>query len=246
MDGIITPEDLSDFPAMSCCIYGDPGSGKTTMLGTLENPLILYTDKNRVALYRLKKHFKFIETFQELQATQFEITTELENGTFPYTSVAIDSWTDTEQMIKKLANPNREPSLQDWGKTIVPVWRDCMLGFLDFTNPDRYESPIDVVFTARVHFMKFEGGDARMWGLPNVPGQKLPEEVFGWPDEVFHLRVEESVNAQNEAEVKHVARTASDSTYVAKDGSDALDLEEVCDFGVIKQKISNYLNQQAA
>ena len=241
MEGIIQPSPGEPIvvDSIGMCIYGMPGAGKTTSLGSLDNPLILYPDKNRLALQRIRKAYKLISSWDELVATRAEIASELYGKTFPYTAVCIDSASDTEHLLKQAIAPNKPFPFDKW-KDLIPKWRDEFLAFLEFTNPDVYPQTVDIIITAKLKIQSSEA-DGRSWAYPMVPGNVLPGEMFGWFDEVFHMRTE-SAYKDNAEYTRHFFRTSSDDMYSAKDGSGVLDLEEDPDLAAIKDKIAKQLS----
>lgn len=224
---------------IKAAIYGESGAGKTTILGTLENPFIAATDENTLALELTGKHYELINDWNDLVACREKLHAMLIEGNCPYTAACIDTLSNTEvKFAKGRLNLNYIP-LDRWSKDVIPPWRDEILLWCDFANPKKYEKPIDVIFTARVDFVIAESGTK--YGTLQAPGRALGKEVYAWMDEVFYIEEQTGVGPDNKTYSKHVLHTRRYENFVAKDGSRALDAVEEPDFSVIKDKINERL-----
>lgn len=217
------------------CIYGDSGAGKTTMLGTLKNPLIIATDENTLRTELTGKDYFIPISWGALQTKRQELSDLIESGQCPYTAVCIDTITNTEVMGAKGILQLSYIPLDSWNQKFIPQWRDEMLLWCQFSNKARYTNPIDVVFTSRVNYVVAESGER--FGTIDAPGKALAKEVYGWMDEVFYI--EQQAGWVNNAPVtRHILHTRRFENYQAKDGSGCLEAVEEPDFATIQAKIN--------
>jgi len=232
--------------ACSYIVYGDSGGGKTTSLGTLDNPYIAYTDINELSLRRLLIHHPnadaiTVRDWGALQAARLGISKRMHAHDFPHSAVCLDGLTETEIMLFRGQLGQSFAGLKDWAPKLIPAWRDEVLAWLEFKDSNVYEVPVDVVFTARVSLEKAEF-DGRMWASIAVPGRKLGTELFAWCDEIFHIRSEAGYDDNNTPVQRYYLRTASDDMFRAKDGSGTLEIEEEPDLNAIRDKIDASFN----
>lgn len=218
-------------------IYGDSGSGKTSFLGTIDKPFIIATDENTLRLELLNKDYRIIKDWSDLTSAREELEHAMRSGSCPYTAACIDTISNTEIMVARNKLSGRSNiALKEWGELIIPTWRDEMLAWCNLASAKKFEHPIDVVFTARVAYHMPEGGTVR-YAQIDAPGRALSKEVYAWMDCVLYIFEEEGIGDNNETFHRHRIRTKRYETYLAKDGSGALDPIEEPDFAAISEKI---------
>lgn len=142
--------------AKKFCVYGEPGAGKTSLLGTLSNPWIGCTDENTLRLELTGKKFEILSTWEEIQAARLKISAAMSTGTFEHDVVCLDTITATELPMAKSLLHKSYIALGDWNEIVIPAWRDEMLAWLELAKPTRFAKPVDVIFTARVDYQTSE------------------------------------------------------------------------------------------
>jgi hypothetical protein len=116
--------------------YGAPGSGKTNLMSTLPDPLVvLLTEKHgEMTIKRVNPNAKiiYIEDIKKIvngkvqvvktaAEVLYSVLETLETEDHPYLSVALDSLTDMQQILlsqMKGGKPGAKVSLPEWGKLI--------------------------------------------------------------------------------------------------------------------------------
>lgn len=116
--------------------YGAPGSGKTNLMSTLPDPLVvLLTEKHgSMTIKRVNPNAKIIyvedkkrivngkvQVVKTAANVLYEVLEKLATEDHPYVSVALDSLTDMQQILlshMKGGKPGAKVSLPEWGKLI--------------------------------------------------------------------------------------------------------------------------------
>lgn len=173
-------------------IYGDPGVGKTYLLGTaLESTdtspiLVLDVDGGLITIRGKKVDKKKIRTLDDLNNVYNTLFASIKNDKLYYKTIAIDSLTELAALDMKIImheawtkNPEKVikevPSPREWGicrehiRTIVRAFRDL---------------PCNVVYTAHSTEDKQEGRPSKF--EPAFAG-KLKVDVPGFMDIVGYL-----------------------------------------------------------
>lgn len=181
--------------------YGPAGAGKTRSIVTLIeeglNPLVIVTELGRtggllsvlsreIPFVKISSHEETIEVIQELKKKPGKI----EYQQTEFGSVVLDSITQWG-----------EYPLQNYAK---------MKGWVDLQTPQDRKDPRQAYgylaekgrqlygkffeLHGHIYVIAREGlfggeGDVPLFGAPELPGQKLPREVPGWPDATVRLRV---------------------------------------------------------
>jgi phage nucleotide-binding protein len=172
-------------------VYGDPGTGKTTLLSTAQehpdtSPVLLIDVEGGTATVRHKE----IDVVSVRSVDQLmEIYNELRKDPGHYKTIGIDSLTELQKLdmndimvdlIKRRPDLDPDvPSQREWGKSIQHT-RNIVRRFRDL--------PYHVVFTALAKTEVDSDGTREI--LPNFPG-KLAGEIPGFLDVVGWLNVVE-------------------------------------------------------
>lgn len=195
--------DLAPKP-LKIIIYGEVGSGKTALVETLGEHLLLadFDDGARTGLgiednfkpSRLKIDVKqYLEEDPSSRATAFAkfkqfaygLSGDIKRGAFPYKALAIDSLTAFADaaVLNVLANSGNikgPPQIQHWGSAFLEIKN--VLAVLR-------SLPISIILIAHEQVKTVGKGEDREERLQiAVSGQKLPNEICRFFDEIWYLR----------------------------------------------------------
>ncbi len=206
-------------------VYGAAGSGKTTLIGTLPDPIIISAEAGLLSLQgldipyieitdmaSLKEAFAFVASAKDAQA---------------YQSVAVDSISEiAEVVLASEKKVNKDPrhaygNMQEQMTDLIRAFRDL---------PGK-----NVYMSAKLEKMQDEAG--RVLYGPSMPGNKLAQMLPYFFDEVLALRVEKD----DEGKSQRALMCDSDGLWSAKDRSGKLSAWEAADLGHVISKISQPL-----
>ena len=201
-------------------VYGQAGAGKTSLIRTLPNPVILSAEAGLLSIADANLPFIEIKSIDDLREA-YQWTTSAEAGQFE--SVALDSISEIAEVVlnaeKKLTKDPRQAygALQEQMTDIIRAFRDL---------PGK-----NVYFTAKCEKSQDEQG--RMLYAPSMPGAKLGQQLPYFFDEVLALRVEKD----GDGNVQRALMCESDGLWQAKDRSGKLAAWEAPDLGAIINKV---------
>lgn len=202
-------------------VYGAAGSGKTTLIRTLPDPVILSAEAGLLSLQGADIPYIEISDVAILREAYAWLTQSEEAKR--YKSVALDSISEIAEVIladekKKVKDPRQAyGAMQEQMASIIRAFRDL---------PGRH-----VYMSAKLERVQDEEG--RMLYGPSAPGQKVGQMLPYFFDEVLALRAERD----NEGIVQRALMCQTDGLWVAKDRSGRLDMWEAPDLGLIINKI---------
>lgn len=202
-------------------VYGHSGAGKTSLIRTLPNPVILSAEAGLLSIADAELPFIEIKTIDDLHEAYKWATQSKESEQFE--SVALDSISEIAEVVlnaeKKLTKDPRQAygALQEQMTDIIRSFRDL--------------SGKNVYFTAKCEKAQDEAG--RMLYSPSMPGAKLGQQLPYYFDEVLALRVEKD----SEGVPQRALMCESDGLWQAKDRSGKLEQWEAPDLGAIIRKI---------
>jgi len=216
-------------------VFGEPGTGKTTLAGTIKEPTIVIsaeagllslsgkkidviditTDDNGEIIPKEKRIARLGEAYQYL------LTDEAKKK---YKWVFIDSLSEISENLLEQLNaefPERKDSLVMYGENSKRM-RSLIKSFRDLPF-------YSVVFTALSTIDKDE--NAMRYTNVNVVG-KIADKLPAYFDEVFYLHVDKETG-------NRILVTEKSDKLVAKDRSGKLDKTEPADLSLIAAKIKN-------
>lgn len=203
-------------------IYGKAGAGKTVLLSTIPNNLILSAEQGLLSLRRFNLPFIEIKSMADLQGARQWVAGSREAQQF--TCISLDSVSEIAEILlggEKGKSTNTQRAYGEMADQIIDEFRQ-------FRQMDRH-----VIFTAKMGMKKDGMSGAMQWG-PSFPGQKLDQEVPYLFDEMFQLTIgTDPTTGQN----FRVLRTQPDNQNEAKDRSGSLDLWEPPDLRHVFNKI---------
>lgn len=202
-------------------VYGQAGSGKTTLIPSLPSPIALSAEAGLLSIRGAD--IPYIEIFDMAtlrEAFQWLIESEEAKA---FESIAIDSLSEIAEVVlaaeKKTAKDPRQAygAMQDQIADLVRAFRDI---------PGKH-----VYMSAKVERIADERG-ALLYS-PSMPGNKTGQALPYFFDEVLALRVEHGDDGQ----AMRMIQTAPDGFWQAKDRSGKLEAWEPPNLGSIIGKI---------
>jgi septin family protein len=197
--------------------YGQSGAGKTSLIKTLPNPVVLSAEGGLLSIQDADLPFIEITSMQDLrEAYSWVLESE-------YKSVALDSISEiAEVCLNTEKKINKDPraaygAMQEQMSDIIRAFRDL---------PERH-----VLMTAKLEKTQDEMG--RVLYSPSMPGNKTGQALPYFFDEVLALRVEKDA----EGNTQRALMCDSDGLWLAKDRSGKLGVWEAPDLGEIINKI---------
>lgn len=202
-------------------VYGQAGAGKTSLIPTLPNPIVLSAEGGLLSIQDAEVPYLEITTMAELQEAYKWLAESAEAAQFE--SVGIDSISEIAEVClnyeKKVAKDPRAAygAMQEQMADIIRAFRDL---------PAKH-----VYMSAKLEKTQDEMG--RVLYAPSMPGNKTGQSLPYFFDEVLALRVEKDADGNSQ----RALMCDSDGLWLAKDRSGKLDSWEPADLGVIISKI---------
>ena len=203
-------------------VYGSAGSGKTSLIPTLPNPIVLSAEGGLLAISDASLPYIEIKSIDDLMEA-YQWLTEDEKG-MAFESIALDSISEIAEVVlnheKKVAKDPRQAygAMQEKVADIIRAFRDL---------PGR-----NVYFSAKLEKQSDEMG--RILYSPSMPGNKSGQSLPYFFDLMLALRVERDA----EGKTMRMLMCDTDGIWQAKDRSGKLDAWEEPDLGQIISKIS--------
>jgi len=203
-------------------VYGQAGAGKTTLIRTLPDPIVLSAEAGLLSLR--DSDIPYIEISD--MATLREAYDWLANSdeAKQFRSVALDSISEIGEVVlsaekKKSGDPRQAyGAMQDQMADVIRSFRDL---------PGRH-----VYMSAKAE--KAQDDQGHILQSPGMPGNKAAQSLPFYFDEVLALRVHRTEDNQTQ----RALMCHSDGVWQAKDRSGKLDFWEAPDLGAIINKIS--------
>jgi len=201
-------------------VYGQAGAGKTSLIPTLPNPVVLSAEGGLLSIVDADVPFIEISTMADLWEAYEWLT--LGGGT-GYKSVALDSISEIAEVCLNAEKKTSKDPRQAYG-AMQEQMSDIIRAFRDL--PGRH-----VLMTAKCEKATDESG--RVLYAPSMPGNKTGQSLPYFFDEVLALRVEKDAEGLSQ----RALMCDSDGIWQAKDRSGKLDTWEAPDLGAIIAKI---------
>jgi phage nucleotide-binding protein len=216
-----TTREAAVLHGVKMLVHGRAGAGKTTLVKTLPNPILLSAESGVLSLRNVDIPQITIRSFHEMdEAYRFLTTSEHAKG---FESVALDSISEiAEQCLvheKGITKDGRRAygELADKMSALIRSFRDL---------PGKH-----VYFSAKQGSNTDEMNVTR-YG-PSMPGQRLTNDIAYYFDMVFSLEIGRTPEGND----YRFLRTRTDIQVEAKDRSGVLDAIEEPDLGKIIEKI---------
>ena len=202
-------------------VYGQAGAGKTSLIKTLPNPIVLSAEGGLLSIQDSDLPYVEINDMETLREAWKWLTESSEAK--EYQSVALDSISEIAEVVlnaeKKATKDPRQAygAMQEQMSDIIRAFRDI---------PGRH-----VYMSAKLEKTQDEMG--RVLYAPSMPGNKTGQSLPYFFDEVLALRVEKD----GEGSTQRALMCDSDGLWLAKDRSGKLETWEAPDLGAIINKI---------
>lgn len=202
-------------------VYANAGAGKTSLIPTLPNPIVLSAEAGLLSIADADVPFVEVSSYESLMEAYAWLTQSAEAKGFD--SVALDSISEIAEVVlnyeKKIAKDPRQAygSMQEQMTDLIRAFRDL---------PEKH-----VYFTAKCEKSTDETG--RLLYAPSMPGNKTGQQLPYFFDEVLALRVEKDADGNPQ----RALMCDSDGIWQAKDRSGKLSTWEAPDLGAIIAKI---------
>lgn len=202
-------------------VYGPSGAGKTTLIRTLPNPIILSAESGLLSIQDSDLPYIEIASMEDLmEAFDWASQSEEAKG---FDSIALDSISEIGEVVLNYEKKQTKDPRQAYG-ALSEQMTDIIRAFRDLDSKNVY-------FSAKLEKSQDEMG--RLLYNPSMPGKSLTQALPYLFDEVLALRVERDADGA----VQRALMCESDGLWLAKDRSGKLDAWEAPDLGAIISKI---------
>lgn len=215
-----TTKDLSA-PSVKLLVYGQAGTGKTTLIKTAPSPIVLSAEAGLLSLSGTDIPYVEIHSMVELAEAGNWLVGSAEARA--YKTVCLDSISEIAEVCLAESKAALKDGRAAYGEMNERMSRLIRL-FRDL--PDRH-----VYFTAKLE--KSENEIGALMFAPSMPGKTLTQSLPYFFDEVFAMRL---VADENKNTVRALM-CAPDAMWTAKDRSGKLAPWEPADLGKVIAKI---------
>lgn len=204
-------------------VYGQAGAGKTSLIPTLPNPIVLSAEAGLLSISDADVPYIEIAGAADLREALAWLMGSDEASA--YQSVALDSISEIAEVVladeKRVAKDPRQAygAMQEAMAELIRAFRDL---------PGKH-----VYMSAKLEKQADEQG--RLLYSPSMPGNKTGQSLPYFFDEVLALRVEKDA----EGVVQRALQCDSDGLWQAKDRSGKLGQWEPADLGAIIAKVQS-------
>lgn len=202
-------------------VYGQAGAGKTTLIASLPNPIVLSAEAGLLSIASADIPYIEIDSMATLMEAYTWLTESEEGKSF--STVALDSISEIAEVCLSAEKAKAKDPRQAYGEMqdqmggVIRAFRDL---------PGRH-----VYMTAKLEKSQDEMG--RMLYAPSMPGNKTGQALPYFFDEVLALRCEKDA----EGNTHRMLLCQSDGLWQAKDRSGKLEQWESADLGAVILKI---------
>ena len=201
--------------------YGAAGAGKTSLIKTLPNPIVLSAEGGLLSIQDADLPYIEITDMATLQEAYKWLTESADAKGFQ--SVALDSISEIAEVVLNAEKKATKDPRQAYG-AMQEQMADIIRAFRDISGKNVYMS-------AKLEKTQDEQG--RMLYSPSMPGNKAGQALPYFYDEVLALRVEKDADGNTQ----RALMCDSDGLWLAKDRSGKLAAWEAPDLGAIIAKI---------
>ena len=186
-------------------VYGRSGIGKTRLMATLPQPIIISAEGGLLSLRNERIPAIEIKNLDDLNKAHDYLTGPAGAN---YFSIGVDSISEIAEKVLSNAKAGTKDGRQAYGILADQMW-ETIRALRDIKGKQ-------VFMTAKAEYVKDQDGVTR-WG-PSMPGKQLTQGLAYYFDEVFHLGRYRGAGGEFVA-----LQTNADLQYEAKDRSGSLD-----------------------
>lgn len=202
-------------------VYGASGAGKTSLIPTLPNPVVLSAESGLLSIRDANIPFIEITSMEELQEAYLWCR-ESEEARH-YQTIALDSISEVAEVILNHELKKNKDGRAAYGELNTSM-AELIRSFRDLPKKHVY-------FSAKLEKSQDETG--RLLYNPSMPGKSLTQSLPYLMDEILALRVERDADGN----AQRAIMCDSDGLWLAKDRSGKLATWEAPDLGAIIAKI---------
>jgi phage nucleotide-binding protein len=202
-------------------VYGPSGAGKTTLIKTLPNPIVLSAEGGLLSIQDADLPYIEIASMDDIHEAYKWLVGSSEASSFQ--SVALDSISEVAEVVLQHELKRNKDGRAAYGE-LNTTMQELIRNFRDLPNRNVYMS-------AKLEKSQDEMG--RMLYNPAMPGKSLTQGLPYFFDEVLALRIERDPDNN----IQRALMTQSDGLWQAKDRSGRLSAWEQPDLGQIIRKI---------
>ena len=165
-------------------VYGMSGAGKTTLISTLPQPIVISAEAGLLSLTGFDIPYIEINSYESLKEAYNWVTSSKEAEQFQ--SIAIDSISEIGEVVlshEKIVNKDGRAAYGEMATQVLELMR----AFRDIKQKHIY-------FSAKCEKQQDETG--RILYSPSMPGNKLAQQIPYLVDEVLALRVEKDAEGR--------------------------------------------------
>lgn len=203
-------------------VYGQAGAGKTTLIKTLPDPVIISAESGLLSLSGVDIPYITVASLDDLREVMTWIMSSAEAQRFR--SIALDSISEIADVVLAEEKAASKDGRAAYG-TMGDKMRKIIRAFRDL--PDR-----NVYFSAKMDKMQDDQG--LIMYSPAMPGKTLTQDMPFFFDEVLALRIVRDKDGAS----RRALMCQSDGLWTAKDRSGKLGAWEEPDLGAIISKIN--------
>lgn len=202
-------------------VYGQAGAGKTTLIKTLPNPIVLSAEGGLLSIQDANLPYIEVSSMDDLrEAYQWCKDSKESAG---YDSIALDSISEVAEVVLNHELKKNKDGRAAYGEMNTTM-QELIRSFRDLPGKHVYMS-------AKLEKSQDEMG--KILYNPGMPGKSLTQGVPYFFDEVLALRVERDA----EGVTQRAIMCDGDGAWLAKDRSGKLSSWESPDLGAIIAKI---------
>lgn len=201
-------------------VFGASGTGKTTLIKTLPNPIVLSAEAGLLSINDADIPYVEIKSMEALMDAYRWVTESSEAAQFE--SIALDSISEVGEVVLASEKRKNKDVRAAYGE-LQTIMMDALRAFRDIRGKHVYMS-------AKQEKMQDEQG--RIMYSPSMPGAKLSQQLPYIVDECYALRVEKDGDGNS----VRALMTQSDGLWAVKSRA-KLDPWEAPDLGAIIKKM---------
>ena len=201
-------------------VYSQSGAGKTTLIKTLPNPIIISSESGLLSLEDCDIPYIEVNDMASLKEAYEYVTSD---DCVQFESIALDSISEIAEVVLAAEKKKAKDGRMAYGEMDTQM-TEIIRAFRDIPNKHVY-------FTAKLEKQQDEMG--RVMYFPSLPGNKTAQKLPYFFDLVMALRVEKDADGNPQ----RALMVESDGLWLAKQRGTKLDAWEAPDLGAIISKI---------